>query len=371
MRSMATSMSLSRRALLASGAAALLVRGAARASDGGRYLSAAATLTNNRYAVVAVDEDGQIDFDLDLADRGHGLAVRPGSSEAICFARRPGRFALVIDTLAGAVVTEIPAAPARHFSGHGLFVQGGDLLLATENDERKHQGLIGVYDTRANYARLGEFTTLGIGPHDLALLPDGKTLVVANGGIDKRHDDTSGIEPADIHSDLVYLDWQSGKLLERVTLKPQFARLSIRHLALTEAGDVAAALQDSADVPDLDFPLAFLHRAGRAPRWLAAPDGGWASLRGYCGAAAVDRGAGLIALSSPRGNCVGLWDESGAALAALPIHDGCGLSATGLAGEILISSGSGELFSASRDAREPALRGANGEFRFDNHMMRL
>jgi hypothetical protein len=73
--------------------------------------------------VVAVGEDGEIAFDLDLADRGHGLAVRPGSSEAICFARRPGKFALVIDTLVGAVVTEIPAAPSRHFSGHGLFVQ--------------------------------------------------------------------------------------------------------------------------------------------------------------------------------------------------------------------------------------------------------
>ena len=74
-------MRLSRRTLLAAGAAALLVRKPARASDGGRYLSAAATLAG-RYAVVAVDEDGEIDFDLDLADRGHGLAVRPGGSEA-------------------------------------------------------------------------------------------------------------------------------------------------------------------------------------------------------------------------------------------------------------------------------------------------
>ena len=121
------------------------------------------------------------------------------------------------------------------------------------------------------------------------LLPDGKTLVVANGGIDKRHDDTGGRELADIRSDLVYLDWQSERLLERAVLESQYTRLSIRHLALTEAGDVAAALQDSADVPDLDFPLGFLHRPGSAPRWLAAPDGGWASLRGYCGAAAVDR----------------------------------------------------------------------------------
>ena len=103
-------------------------------------------------------------------------------------------------------------------------------------------------------------------------------------------------------------------------------------------------------MPDLDLPLGFLHRPGSAPRWLAAPDGGWGRLRGYCGAAAVDSAAGLIAMSSPRGNCVGLWDESGAALEALAIHDGCGLSATGTTGEILVSSGSGELFSASREA---------------------
>jgi hypothetical protein len=363
-------MMLSRRTLLAAGTAALFAGKPVRADSSARYLSAAASFAG-RYAVVAVDETGEIGFDLDLADRGHGLAVRPGSSEAICFARRPGKFALVLDALVGAVVTEIPATPWRHFSGHGLFVQGGALLLATENDEVRHEGVIGVYDARANYKRVGEFPTFGIGPHDLALLPDGKTLVAANGGIDKRHDDTGGRELADIRSDLAYLDWQAERLLERVILEPQYARLSIRHLALTEAGDVAAALQDSADVPDLDFPLGFLHRAGGAPRWLAAPEGGWARLRGYCGAAAADRSAGMIAMSSPRGNCVGLWDESGAALEALAIHDGCGLSATGTKGEVLISSGNGELFSASRAAREPTLRGANGEFRFDNHMVRI
>lgn len=370
MHSTATNLMLTRRTLLAAGTAALFAGKPARAGEGARYLSAAASFAG-RYAVVAVDEAGEIGFDLDLADRGHGLAVRPGSSEAICFARRPGKFALVVGALAGAVVTEIPAAPSRHFSGHGLFVQGGALLLATENDELRHEGLIGVYDARANYKRIGEFPTFGIGPHDLALLPDGTTLVVANGGIDKRHDDTGGREMADIRSDLVYLDWQSQRLLERAVLEPLFARLSIRHLALTAAGDVAAALQDSADVPDPGFPLGFLHRPGSAPRWLAAPDGGWARLRGYCGAAAVDRAAGLIAMSSPRGNCVGLWDESGTALEALAIHDGCGLSATATPGEVLVSSGSGELFSVSRETAAPAARGANGAFRFDNHMVPL
>jgi hypothetical protein len=363
-------MMLDRRTLLAAGAAALFLRKPALASDGKRYLSAAATL-NGRYAVVAVGEDGEIAFDLDLAARGHGLAVRGNTTQALCFARRAGRFAVVVDTDAGETVTEIDSIPKRHFSGHGLFAHRGELLLTTENDEDKHKGVIGVYDAKAGYKRLGEFATLGIGPHDLALMPDGKTLIVANGGIDKRHDDTGGRDLPDIRSDLVYLDWQSGKLLERVTLGPEFTRLSIRHLALTAAGNVVAALQDSADVPDLDWPLGFLHRPGGALRWLATLPGGWAKLRGYCGAAAVDSGAGLIAMSSPRGNCTGLWDESGAALAALDIHDGCGLSATGAAGQLVVSSGSGELFEVSRGAAQPSSLGANGEFRLDNHMVRI
>src|SRR5262249_50843628 len=160
-------------------------------------------------------------FDLDLAGRGHGLAVRPGSAQALCFARRAGKFALVVDTDAGEPVTTIDSIARRHFSGHGVFAANGDLLLTTQNDEDKHPGVIGVYDAKAGYQRIGEFPTLGIGPHDLALMPDGRTLIVANGGIDKRHDDIGGRDLPDIYSDLVYLDWQSGRLVERVTLGPE------------------------------------------------------------------------------------------------------------------------------------------------------
>ncbi len=366
---MVIEMMLTRRTMLASGGALLLARRQAWAG-GEHYLSAAATLMG-QYALVAIDGAGEIQFDLDLADRGHGLAVRPGSSEAICFGRRPGSFALVVDAVAGEIVIEIPAAPRRHFSGHGLFAPGGGLLLATENDEVRHQGVIGLYDARDGYRRIGEFPTFGIGPHDLALLPDGGTLVIANGGLDKRHDEIGDRDLSDIRSNLAYVDWRSERLLERVTLEPRFARLSIRHLAVSETGDVAAAMQDSAEVPNLDWPLGFLHRPGGAVRFLSPPQGGWARLRGYSGEAAVDRGAGLVALSAPRGNCIVLWDETGAALETLAIHDGCGMSATAKAGEILVSSGSGELFSVSRDADRPAPRGANGAFRFDNHMIRV
>ncbi|WP_374729235.1 DUF1513 domain-containing protein [Roseitalea porphyridii] len=37
-------------------------------------------------------------------------------------------------------------------------------------------------------ARIGEFDTLGTGPHDMALMPDVRMLVIANGGIETRPD---------------------------------------------------------------------------------------------------------------------------------------------------------------------------------------
>lgn len=368
-------MAIDRRTFLG-GAGAVLLAGALRpaiAAPVARYLSAAATL-NGREVVVALSEMGATLYDLDLADRGHGLAVRPGAMEAICFARRPGAFFHVFDLPTGDAIATIAPPTDRHFSGHGVFSADGRHLLLSENDEKRRRGMIGVYDAAAGYKRIGEFATGGIGPHDLRLLPDDSTLVVANGGLDRRHDAMTEAEHADIRSDLAYLDWRSGRLLDRVTLEPELARMSIRHLAVTADGQVAAALQGSAETPDPAAPLGFLHRPGEALRWLAAPAAGWRRFRGYCGSAAVDFGGGLVAMSSPRGNCVGLWRAAdGAPAGFAEVHDGCGLAAAEAAGTLLVSSGAGELLTIMAGAQS-ALRldaTAPAEYRFDNHLLRI
>ncbi len=91
------SMAIDRRHFLA-GAGAVLLAGATRpafAAGQPRYLSAAATL-DGRQVAVALAETGEALYDLDLADRGHGLALRPGVGEAVCFGRRPGRDTLEV-----------------------------------------------------------------------------------------------------------------------------------------------------------------------------------------------------------------------------------------------------------------------------------
>lgn len=365
------------RRLFLSAAGAALLAGAgrpARASDGPRYISAAATLTG-RQALVALSDAGEVLYDLDLLDRGHGLAARPGASDAVCFGRRPGTFALVFDRATGdEIATIAPPGLNRHFSGHGIYSPDGRFLLLTENDMAARRGVVAVYDASAAYARLREFRTGGIGPHDLRLMPDGETLVVANGGFDHRHDEMTAAEFADIRSNLAYLDWRSGELREQVRLDPIRSRMSIRHLALTADGRVAAALQDSAEMPDLDAPLGFLHRPGERIAWMETPQGDWGRFRGYCGSAAVDLGGGLVAMSSPRGNCVGLWDGAGGAFAGIAaVHDGCGISATDGTGRLLVSSGGGELFTLARGIDTAVAFGPAepSEFRFDNHLLRI
>jgi hypothetical protein len=368
-------MAIDRRLFLAGSGAALLAGALrpARADSLPRYISAAATL-NGRQALVALSDEGEVLYDLDLLDRGHGLAARPGAPEAVCFGRRPGTFALVFDLATGdEIATITPPRDDRHFSGHGVYSPDGRFLLLTENDMTTTRGIIGVYDAAAGYARVREFWTGGIGPHDLRLMQDGETLVVANGGFDHRHDKMTEAEAADIRSDLTYLDWRSGEVREQVKLDPIWSRMTIRHLAITADGHVAAALQDSAEVPDLDAPLGFLHRPGGRLAWMETPPGGWGSFRGYCGSAAADLGGGLVAMSSPRGNCVGLWDASGAVVGMTMVHDGCGVSATDHAGSLLASSGGGELFTLRRDRGDAIHFGPAepSEFRFDNHLLRI
>jgi hypothetical protein len=54
---------------------------------------------------------------------------------------------------------------------------------------RKGEGVIGVWDVDNNYRRGNKFKSCGIGPHELIMPDDGRTLAVANGGM-LTHPDT-------------------------------------------------------------------------------------------------------------------------------------------------------------------------------------
>ena len=231
------------------------------------YLSARADATGG-YRVSSFSANGARCLDLPLPGRGHSFAVRPGGHEAVHFARRPGRFALVLDLARGTVGHTVETPGGRHFYGHGVFSRDGRRLYATENDFGGERGVVGVYDAVNDYRRIGELKSHGIGPHDIRLLSDGETLVVANGGIATRPDlPRIKLNLPTMAPSLCLVDRRAGTLLQERRLDPALHQLSIRHLAVGPEDTVAVAMQYEGPAGDL-VPLVAVWRGVEGLRLL-------------------------------------------------------------------------------------------------------
>ena len=92
------------------------------------------------------------------------LVLAPDGRTAVVFARRPGRFALVLDLERGRAIERFSTPPGRHFCGHGFYAPGGRLVYATENDYEAERGVLGVYDTSAGGAGSASWTRTGSAP---------------------------------------------------------------------------------------------------------------------------------------------------------------------------------------------------------------
>lgn len=294
-----------------------------------------------KHHVTVLERLGSARFSLPLPDRGHAMAFHPKRHEMVVFARRPGRFAVVIDDEAGVALHRIEPATGRHFYGHGVFSTDGSTLFATENAYESGQGVIGIYDTDDRYRRIGEHPSHGIGPHEVILMPDGKTLAIANGGI-RTHPERgrAKLNIDTMSPSLVFADIASGQHLDKAGL-PQ-AQLSIRHLALLQDGKVAIAMQYEGSRQD-QVPLVAIHD-GAIIKTLQAPEEIQNRMRHYGGSVAVDLSGNLIAVSAPRGNLVTFWDGSDARyLTSVDIEDGSGVAPTDQPGEFMLTGGDGDV----------------------------
>jgi len=301
---------------------------------------------------------------IELPGRGHDIALKPDGSEWVAFARRPGRFGVAIP-----IDSRPPAwfasKPGRHFFGHGVYAADGKLLYTTENDYEHAAGMIGVRDATDGYRQIGEFPAHGMEPHDTALLGDGRTMVIANGGIQTHPDRGSDeLNLADMQPSLVYVDVITGDLLEEHRLAPTLHQLSIRHLAVAAADAIVFGCQYRG--PEQDAPaLIGFHRRGETPVIAEAPAATQAGLRNYIGSVAADRSGGIVAASAPKGGLVTYWDVAGRRyLGACNLSDGCGLAPTHRSASFLLTSGEGWLVTAEASG---AMARQASDFQWDNH----
>ncbi|CAN1722138.1 DUF1513 domain-containing protein [Hyphomicrobium sp. 1Nfss2.1] len=266
-------------------------------------LIAACRRPDGTYSVVILSVDGTILRELPLEGRGHDIALYQARGEAVVFARRPGSFALAFDIHGRREPVLFTTPATRHFYGHGTFSRDGRLLYATEHDNSTRAGVIGVYDASGGYRRIGEFPTFGVGPHEAILMADGRTLAVANGGIETHIEPgMTGREKLNVETmqpSLAFIDSSSGRLISQHMQSSGLHKLSIRHLAQDASGAIWFGCQwegAEGDTPELigcagiDTPLRIIEPAD--------PIG--AKLAGYIGSVAISGDGRLVAASAPR-----------------------------------------------------------------------
>lgn len=363
------STAIDRRTFLALAASAAFSSRAAQAAEEALFLGA--RLNGGRFEAAVIDAAGNDRLVLPLEARGHSFAVDAARKSAVAFARSPGRFAIAFSLDGGTEPMAIAAAHDRHFFGHGIFTPDGRLMLATENDYEAGEGVTGVYDAAGGFRRIGEFPTGGIGPHEVVLMGDGRTLCVANGGI-LTHPDFERVKlnlPT-MEPSLAYIDIASGETVEKVKLAPELHQLSIRHMALDAAGDVWFGCQYEGDPADRP-PLVGRHRRGRAIELFPGPADTLRALDNYVGSVAVDASGAVLATSSPHGGIIVFWDTAtGRCLGSRALADGCGVAPAGPA-SVVATSGRGAIVEAGPDAGRVILDADAGRPAWDNHLRRL
>lgn len=369
-----SSMAIDRRSLLLGTLAFVGTASAGKAFAGsGTHHGVAYVATARRggddYCIVLLRTDGSIIREIPLSARGHDVAYHRPSGRAVVFARRPGNFGVAFELGKTTPPDIFTAGEGRHYYGHGGFSRNGRLLYASENDIEGERGVIGIYDVGRSYKKIGEHSSYGIGPHEIMLLADGKTIAIGNGGIDTVPDAWRAKLNLDtMQPSLAFVDAESGKLVAQHLMAGDLKSLSVRHITQDKSGLIWFGGQwqgGPSETPQI------VGSAGldRAIKLVDAPGCG-KDLRGYIGAVAVSKDGRFIAASAPKAGQVLYVDtETGKVAGKSKLKDVCGLSSDG-EHDFAASSGFGVIRYETADARvlsEHQLQ----NIAFDNHLRRI
>lgn len=347
-------------------AASLLPRGAVALERAELVFASSIQKRAGGYAAALVSEAGTLIASVDLPERGHDLTFSPTTGQAVVFARQPGTFAVVFDPAGAVPPTTITSVEGRHFFGHGAFSPDGKLLYATENDFENARGVIGIYDVAGGFRRIGEFDTYGTGPHEMLLMPDGETFVIANGGIETHPDfGRAELNLSTMDPSVAFVDRRTGALIGQLRLAAGLHQLSIRHMAFDAQGRVWFGCQFRGDASDRPQLVGYATREGDI-RLIELPERTLGDLRNYIGSVAASADGSLIGVSSPEGNTIlAIAADTATVVASMAMENGCGIAGDGTG--LLASSGEGVL-GGFAGSRAPL---TTFELNFDNHLRLL
>jgi len=318
---------------------------------------AAAWQDESGYGIGVLTLDGQRwtrAAGLAVPTRAHGLLAEANGS-IVAIARRPGDWMLRWKP-GNAIAQWAWAEPGRAYNGHAAASADGRLLYTSETDLDSGAALIGVRDA-ATLEKRDEWPTHGIDAH--ALLTDGDSLIVANGGVPTQPE--TGRVKRNLHlmdSSLVRLGLNEGAL--RGQWRLQDKRLSLRHLA-RNGKLIGIALQAEHDQPALRAAAPLLALFDGRELRLADPER-MPALAGYGGDIAAHEDG--FAIGAPRADRIAIWNPR-TGWSADRLKDGCALT---VAGGKVWAGGSSE---AAQLAARPARMELPSMLRIDNHWVTL
>lgn len=353
---------MQRRSFLASVLAASVLPQLSWADAGDPAYLAAAQTADGAFALHGLSLAGESLFALPLPARGHAATAHPTRPLAVAFARRPGTFALVIDCALGQETARLTPPAGRQFNGHGTFSADGARLYTSEVVAETSEGRLGIWDT-ASWQRIGECATHGVGPHDVKRLPLSEDLLVANGGIQTDPTDRTKLNIATMRPNLARLG-PDGALISLAEAPEDLAQNSLRHLALLPDGRAAVATQwegDPAEAP----PLLALWEDGRLT-FCPVPEAEMLVMQNYAGSIAYCPARAEIAITSPKGGAVQVFDAAGRFRATHRRADACGV-APAPAG-FTVTDGNGAISTLGAAGLQPATR---LDVKWDNHLIAL
>ncbi|WP_137819925.1 DUF1513 domain-containing protein [Pseudomonas sp. 2FG] len=293
---------------------------------------------DGRHYAVGYRLDGSKVFATAVNERCHDVVPHPSLPLAVFVGRRPSTESYLLDLRDGRLLQTLNSPAHRHFYGHGIFHQSGEWFYSSENDTAEPgRGVLGVYrlDGR-RLLRSHELSSHGVGPHQLLWLPDGETLVVANGGIRTEADSRVAMNLDAMESSLVLLK-RDGTLLSKEQLPERMN--SVRHLAVAGDGTIVSG-QQYQGAPGDHAPMLAIKRPGQAFQPFPIADAQRQAMNQYSASLAIHSELRLLALTAPRGNRFMVWDLDSAQLrldAPLPDCAGVGAVAAGF----VVSSGQG------------------------------
>lgn len=374
------SLQLDRRRFLQGVALGALLPGCASSTRGeasplvGRYWLSACGADPSTYGLAALGEEG--DARLVKTDfRGHDVTMHPRwPGVVVLFGRRPAATSAIVDLSSQEVVTLVAAHAGCAFQGHGFFTSDGEQLITVEADTQSGQGKLVLRDPDS-FSVQRVIDTWGIGPHEVQLMPDGATVVVASGGLLTRPETGREVlNLATMDSSLSYVDLESGELVEQWRVAS--SKSSIRHLDVAPDGTVAFGVQVQREALDHGelVPLAGVHRQGQEPQLFEDGRELMGELKDYVGSVAVSARTRVAGFTSPRGNAAMFWNIDGGELVGVhELADCCGLAVSTDGEHFILSSSLGEVrvLSVVDLAEDLEARQRIAGMQLDNHLIEV